>query len=139
MNMEDIKRYSDLHLKKVNDFYLIANELTKLTNGEYVIESTVEKNKLAIKNLFNINIYNEFAKEAYHLLCEIEDIESNKIDEEIIFISKRIPEIEQIKSISKDQYNNLYNLICSKNDNPALLIIIDEIFNYYKNGDKIII
>lgn len=139
MNIEDVKRYSELHFIKVKEFEIVAKEFEKITNNKFKIVDTVKQNIIQIKRFIDIDEYKDIATKIYHLLYEIEDIESNKIDEEILLISKHVPEITKIKTVSREEYNELYNSIRKQVDNIALAIIIDEIFDYYKNGDKIII
>lgn len=99
-------------------------------------------------NMTDITSY-KLALELYVMLDDIKDIEKTKVDYEINAISNVLESIVNIEKVSKDKYQDLYNdllqqvkenyldnnLIDYKINNYVVLILND-IFNYYLYGNR---
>ena len=100
------------------------------------------------QNISNIASY-KLALELYEKLEEIKNIENLKIDYEISQMGNLLDNINNVKNIDKDKYQELYkdilqqvkvkyldnNLIDNKL-NEYLVQILNDIFNYYLYGNK---
>ena len=127
----------------------ICNFLKKNNFNNYSIEDLKEyMQKCENQNISNIASY-KLALELYEKLEEIKDIENSKIDYEVSRMSNLLDNINNIESIDKDKYQDLYNdllqqvkvkyldnnLIDNRLNNYVVQILND-IFNYYLYGNK---
>lgn len=127
----------------------ICNYLKDNNFNNYSIEDLKEyMQKHENQNTSNIASY-KLALELYEKLEEIKDIENSKIDYEVSRMSNLLDNINNIESIDKDKYQDLYNdllqqvkvkyldnnLIDNRLNNYVVQILND-IFNYYLYGDK---
>lgn len=127
----------------------ICNYLKDNNFNNYSIEDLKEyMQKHENQNTSNIASY-KLALELYEKLEEIKDIENSKIDYEVSRMSNLLDNINNIESIDKDKYQDLYNdllqqvkvkyldnnLIDNRLNNYVVQILSD-IFNYYLYGDK---
>ena len=127
----------------------ICNYLKDNNFNNYSIEDLKEyMQKHENQNTSNIASY-KLALELYEKLEEIKDIENSKIDYEVSRMSNLLDNINNIESIDKDKYQDLYNdllqqvkvkyldnnLIDDKTNNYVMQILND-IFNYYLYGNK---
>lgn len=127
----------------------ICNFLKKNNFNNYSIEDLKEyMQKCENQNISNIASY-KLALELYEKLEEIKNIENLKIDYEISQMGKLLDNINNVKNIDKDKYQELYkdllqqvkvkyldnNLIDNKL-NEYLVQILNDIFNYYLYGNK---
>lgn len=81
----------------------------------------------------------QYALNMYELLEEIEKNIDNKIDLELNKVSEIYPIILSIKTINKQEYQQLYNQITSQittnnQEQQITMKLINDIFNYYING-----
>jgi hypothetical protein len=143
-----------------NNMYQIENtiKLNKISLKDYILNSPCCK-MLKEKNISNYSIsklkeeltnYELISNEdctlyhlailLYELLNKISNLIDTKIDLEIEEISKITPLINEINTINKNMYKNLYNEISTYlNNNYAnkwnfYKEILNDIFNYYING-----
>ncbi len=127
----------------------ICNYLKDNNFNNYSIEDLKEyMQKHENQNTSNIASY-KLALELYEKLEEIKDIENSKIDYEVSRMSNLLDNINNIESIDKDKYQDLYNdllqqvkvkyldnnLIDNRLNNYVVQILND-IFNYYLYGNK---
>ena len=127
----------------------ICNFLKKNNFNNYSIEDLKEyMQKCENQNISNIASY-KLALELYEKLEEIKNIENLKIDYEISQMGNLLDNINNVKNIDKDKYQELYkdllqqvkvkyldnNLIDNKL-NEYLVQILNDIFNYYLYGNK---
>lgn len=127
----------------------ICNFLKKKNFNNYSIEDLKEyMQKCENQNISNIASY-KLALELYEKLEEIKNIENLKINYEISQMGNLLDNINNVKNIDKDKYQELYkdllqqvkvkyldnNLIDNKL-NEYLVQILNDIFNYYLYGNK---
>ena len=127
----------------------ICNFLKKNNFNNYSIEDLKEyMQKCENQNISNIASY-KLALELYEKLEEIKNIENLKINYEISQMGNLLDNINNVKNIDKDKYQELYkdllqqvkvkyldnNLIDNKL-NEYLVQILNDIFNYYLYGNK---
>ena len=127
----------------------ICNFLKKNNFNNYSIEDLKEyMQKCENQNISNVASY-KLALELYEKLEEIKNIENLKIDYEISQMGNLLDNINNVKNIDKDKYQELYkdllqqvkvkyldnNLIDNKL-NEYLVQILNDIFNYYLYGNK---
>ena len=145
------------HTIKLNQIslkdYILNSEICKFlknkNNNNYSIEDLKGFiQKYEIQNISDITSY-KLALELYERLDEIKNIENSKIDYEINRMSSILEDINNIESIDKDKYQDLYNhlleqikakyldnnLIDDKINN-CIIQMLNDIFNYYLYGNK---
>lgn len=96
---------------------------------------------------FNVDYSNYFlALSLYEAIEEIENLVDNKVNLEIQKINELIPNINNIKSISKNEFDKLYLNLKNQLDNyfkdnslneksyNICIQILNDIFNFYING-----
>lgn len=124
--------------------FLKENNLTDYSISELKrYMNSYEKNSLS-----NITSY-KIALDLYTKLEEIEQVENKMINYELTEISSLLSSISAIKSISKNQYEDLYNKVISElkeqyidkdlinsEDSNILLEILNDIFKFYLYGNK---
>ncbi len=127
----------------------ICNYLKDNNFNNYSIEDLKEyMQKHENQNTSNIASY-KLALELYEKLEEIKDIENSKIDYEVSRMSNLLDNINNIESIDKDKYQDLYNDLLQQvkvkyldNNfidnrlNNYVVQILNDIFNYYLYGNK---
>lgn len=94
----------------------------------------------------------ELALDLYKELEKLEQLEDFKIDMEILKLGNFIGDISLIKNIDEDEYQNLYNKILLQvkekyldnniiddKMNNYIILMLNDIFNYYLYGHKDIV
>ena len=145
------------HTIKLNQIslkdYILNSEICNFLKNNNINNYSIEDlkrfmRKYEIQNISDITSY-KLALELYERLDEIKNIENSKIDYEINRMSSILEDINNIESIDKDKYRDLYNhlleqikvnyldnnLIDDKINNYVVQILND-IFNYYLYGNK---
>ena len=145
------------HTIKLNQIslkdYILNSEICNFLKNDNINNYSIEDlkgfmRKYEIQNISDITSY-KLALELYERLDEIKNIENSKIDYEINRMSSILEDINNIESIDKDKYRDLYNhlleqikvnyldnnLIDDKINNYVVQILND-IFNYYLYGNK---
>jgi len=145
------------HTIKLNQIslkdYILNSDICSFLKNNNINNYSIEdlKNfmqKYESQNISDITSY-KLALELYEKLDEIKNIENAKIDYEINRMSNILEDISNVKNIDKDKYQDLYNrlleqikvkyldnnLIDDKINNYVVLILND-IFNYYLYGNK---
>lgn len=145
------------HTIKLNQIslkdYILNSEICKFLKNNNINNYSIEDlkgfiQKYEIQNISDITSY-KLALELYERLDEIKNIENSKIDYEINRMSSILEDINNIESIDKDKYQDLYNhlleqikakyldnnLIDDKINN-CVIQMLNDIFNYYLYGNK---
>ena len=145
------------HTIKLNQIslkdYILNSEICKFLKNNNINNYSIEDlkgfiQKYEIQNISDITSY-KLALELYERLDEIKNIENSKIDYEINRMSSILEDINNIESIDKDKYQDLYNhlleqikakyldnnLIDDKINN-CIIQMLNDIFNYYLYGNK---
>lgn len=127
----------------------ICNVLKENNVSNYSIEELKEfMDKYEKQNISDITSY-RLALDLYEKLEELEKIENNKINYEISRLSNILEDINSVKNLNKDKYQELYktlidqvkekyldnNLIDDKINN-CVVQILNDIFNFYLYGYK---
>lgn len=149
--------YQVEHTIKLNQIslkdYILNSEICNLLKDNNINNYSIEDLKEYMQKYENQNISYitpyKLALELYEKLEEIKDIENSKIDYEVSRMSNLLDNINNIESIDKDKYQDLYNdllqqvkvkyldnnLIDNRLNNYVVQILND-IFNYYLYGNK---
>lgn len=145
------------HTIKLNQIslkdYILNSEICNFFKNNNINNYSIEDlkgfmQKYEIQNISDITSY-KLALELYERLDEIKNIENSKIDYEINRMSSILEDINNIESIDKDKYQDLYNhlleqikakyldnnLIDDKINN-CVIQMLNDIFNYYLYGNK---
>lgn len=145
------------HTIKLNQIslkdYILNSEICNFLKNNNINNYSIEDlkgfiQKYEIQNISDITSY-KLALELYERLDEIKNIENSKIDYEINRMSSILEDINNIESIDKDKYQDLYNhlleqikakyldnnLIDDKINN-CVIQMLNDIFNYYLYGNK---
>lgn len=145
------------HTIKLNQIslkdYILNSEICSFLKNNNINNYSIEDLKDFMQKYENQNISDitsyKLALELYEKLDEIKNIENAKIDYEINRMSNILEDISNVENIDKDKYQDLYNrlleqikvkyldnnLIDDKINNYVVLILND-IFNYYLYGNK---
>ncbi len=172
----EIDKIHDEINNKFFSFITKANELVELSEDDYQIEKTLKLNKISLKgyvldsdcckslnNTYSIDelknylaqyekIYNTdytnyfLALSLYEMIEDIERLVDSKIDLEIKELGNIIPNINDIKSSSKEEYEKMYYNFKTQLDNyfeegklneksyNICIQILNDIINYYISG-----
>lgn len=126
----------------------ICNMLKENNISDYSIEELKDyMNKIENQNITNVYPY-KLALDLYEKLEEIERKENEKINYEMNELSKWL-DITIIKTISKEEYQDLYNKLLTQvresyvdtniiddKINNSIVQMLNDIFNYYLYGNK---
>jgi len=145
------------HTIKLNQIslkdYILNSEIYTFFKNNNINNYSIEDLKEFMQKYKTQNISDitscKLALKLYEKLDEIKNIENAKIDYEINRMSNILEDISNVKNIDKDKYQDLYNrlleqikvkyldnnLIDDKINNYVVLILND-IFNYYLYGNK---
>lgn len=149
--------YQVEHTIKLNqislkDYILNSNVCNSLKDNN-IKNYSISDLKVFMKKYEDLNIEDitsyKLALELYERLEEIKLIEESKVNYEISGMGNILESIRNIKEISKDKYRDLYNellkqvkekyldnnLIDDKLNN-YVVVILNDIFNYYLYGNK---
>ena len=168
------KKYDEKYNTLLVNILSNAESLVDISNGVYQIEHTIRANKISLKdyvlnsdiciilkdnNISNYSIedlrnyiskYNSQSTEPYSLALnlyeefeQLEKCEKDKVEYEVNSL-KGLIDFNDISKLSKEELDNLYEIVITKINDYSLSndleekmnIMVNDIFNYYKNGNK---
>lgn len=145
------------HTIKLNQIslkdYILNSEICSFLKNNDINNYSIEDlrgfmQKYENQNISDIASY-KLALELYEKLDEIKNIENTKINYEINRMSNILEDINNIESIDKDKYQDLYNHLLERikekyldnnliddKINDYVIQMLNDIFNYYLYGNK---
>ena len=172
--INESKKYDEKYNSLLINILSNAETLVDISNGVYQIEHTIRANKISLKdyvlnsdiciilkdnNISNYSIedlrnyiskYNSQSTEPYSLALnlyeefeQLEKCEKDKVEYEVNSL-KGLIDFNDISKLSKEELDNLYEIVITKINDYSLSndlkesanIMVNDIFNYYKNGNK---
>lgn len=144
--------YQIEHSIKLNQIslkdYVLNSDMCTLLKNNNINNYSIDELKKYLEqyeyqSLANVNSY-KLAIELYEQLDEIEQMENEQINYELDSLSGYLEKFKEIKTINKEEYSNLYNYLMEQvkekyNQNifrEDIVIMINDIFNYYLYGNK---
>ena len=134
--------YDEKHINLMFDFTTHAADLVELSAGIYQIEHSIRLNQISLKDyILNSDICLK--------LAALKNTEDDKINMEMIRMKNIIKDIVDIYQKEKREYQELYNTLLNQLKSNYLntnridekiynygVQILNDIFNYYLDGNK---
>ena len=151
LSEDDYQIEKTLKLNKISlKGYVLDSECCVNLSANNINDYSIDELKnylIQYEKSFNVDYSNYFlALSLYEAIEEIENLVDNKVNLEIQKINELIPNINNIKSISKNEFDKLYLNLKNQLDNyfkdnslneksyNICIQILNDIFNFYING-----